>query len=81
MNTPSDRSKTFTQKLALRAEETGQVLFDSHWLTVQESTQSYHRLKRDSKLKVVELTIIFILMFFGAIMPFAILALLGGIVG
>lgn len=81
MNIPSDQNKAFTRKLALRAEKTDQVLFDNHWLTVQEAAQHYRRLKRDSMLKIVELTILFILMFFGAIMPFAVLTLLGGIVG
>jgi hypothetical protein len=81
MNIPSDQNKIFTRKLALRAEETDQVLFDSHWMTVQETAHHYHRLKRDSTLKVAELTIFFMLILFGAMMPFAILALLGGIVG
>ena len=81
MNIPSDRNKIFTQKLALRAEETDQVLFDSRWMTVQESAYHYRRLKQDSTLKVAEMIIFFMLMFFGAMMPFAVLALLGGIVG
>ncbi len=79
MNIPSDRNKTFTRKLAMHAEKMDQVLFNSHWLTVEEATQRYRQLKWGSMLKVVELIIVFILMFFGALMPFALLALLGGI--
>lgn len=81
MNIRSDQNETFTQKLALRAKKTDRVLFDNHWLTVQEAAQHYRRLKRDSMLKIVELTILFFLMFFGAMIPFAVLALLGGIPG
>lgn len=79
MNIPSERIDAFTEQLARRAEETGQVLFDGQWMTVEEAEQRYRRLKLDSGLKIAELVIALALMFIGSIMPFVLLAIVGGI--
>lgn len=75
-----DWNKTFTRKLTLRAEETGQVLFDGHWQSVREAEQRYRQLKLKSLLKVMEMLVILLLMLGISLAPIVILRLLGGIV-
>ena len=76
----SEQTQTFTQKLVRHAKETDEVLFDGQWLSSQEAEQLYHRLERDSVQRVAELAVLFFLMFIAAMMPFAVLKGLGGIV-
>jgi len=81
MNTTSDGKMTFSQKLAERAERAEQVLFENQWLTAEEARQQYRKLRLDSTVKVAELILFLMLILFGTAIPFAVLALLGGIVG
>jgi len=79
MNNSPDQSNRLIEKLALRAEETGQVLFDGQWMTIEESEQLYRRMKLDGRLKQAELVFAMMLLFFASVTPFVVLALVGGI--
>jgi hypothetical protein len=75
----SDRIKTLTRKLALRAEETNKVLFDGRWLSAEEAVKRYRRLEWESRLKVAEMVLLFFFAIFVLMIPVAILKGLGGI--
>ena len=81
MNNSSDRINRLTNKLARHAEETGHILLDGQWMTVEEAEQQYRHKELDGKLKRMELVFVLALLFFASIMPFALLVGVGGIVG
>jgi hypothetical protein len=73
------RNRRFRKKLEQYAESSGRMLFDSKWMSEEEATEKFRALNRDSKLKIVEVSVLLVIMFFGTLMPFAVLAILGGI--
>lgn len=81
MNVPPYRNSRFRRKLERTVEENDLVLFNSHWMDIESAKQLYRRFELDSKLKVAEIIVVLVLLFFGAIMPFMMLGLRGGIAG
>ena len=81
MNNSSDRINRLTEKLALHAEESGQILFDGQWMTVEEAEQQYRHEELDGKFKQAELIFALALLFIASLLPFTLLAIVGGLVG
>jgi len=70
----------FTEQLAERARTTEKVLFEGRWVSLHEAERGYRRLKWRSRLKLVELLVLFVFMAIATLVPLIVLQVLGAIV-